>query len=376
MNSQNTLYYNGYFLSQPYTGTGLVTAELLKHIRLQAPDQRIVLLFMDGQVVDPESFAKTFSCEVEVVQVSKKYPDFMRRFVWEFFKIPAFFKAKKEGTYFSTFLHPMLSFPGKSIKYVMMLHDIFPWKYPNYATKITRKLYNLLMKRSIKHPRLTLVTVSDTSKSDIEAYFHLTKDVHVVKNGVDHVKAYPLETYEELVTKFQLQKPYIFYMGGYDTRKRVNLLIEAFKQLHREHRDITLVLGGNALYKSGLYTDLEIALKGVPNVIHTGFLSSSDMKSLYHYASVIAHSTADEGFNVAIGEALMEHVPVVASDIPVHRELWKPWVELVDFTNTKKVCTLLKEVIYSPEYQHKEMTTTEENIYTWNNSARQLLRLL
>ncbi|MFN7160934.1 MAG: glycosyltransferase family 4 protein [Candidatus Gracilibacteria bacterium] len=376
MHIDKPLYVNGYFLSQPFTGTGIVTIEHLKNIRKLSPKRKIILLFLEGQVEHPEEFGKTFSCDVHVMKLSYKIPGFLRRFIWEYIAIPRFFRDKTQSTYFSTFLHPMMSFPGKGNTFAMILHDIFPWKYSAYSTKATRKLYNFLMKRTITNPKLTLITVSNTSRRDIISYFHLKKPVEVIVNGVDHVKEYPLESYIEVQEKFHIRRPYIFYMGGYDTRKRIVLLIEAFKMLRKEHAELLLVLGGNIHYQSNLYTDIKELLDGLPGVIHTGFLSASDMKSLYHYAAVVAHPTADEGFNVAIGEALMEKVPVLASDIPVHQELWGKWIELVDFTDTQKVCKLLEEIIYSSNYVRKEMTSEDEQIFAWKHSAEQLLRLL
>lgn len=376
MNNNRPLYVNGYFLSQPFTGIGIVTSELLKNIRKLSPTRKIVLLFLEGQVEKPEEFGKIFQCEVSIIKVSRRIPNFLRRFIWEYFAIPKFFSNKKDSTYFSTFLHPMMFFPGKTNMYAIMLHDIFPWKYTAYSTKFTRKLYNFLMKKTIKHLKVTLITVSETSKQDIISYFHLKKPVQVVKNGIDHVKEYPLESYLEVEEKFQIQRPYIFYMGGYDARKRISLLIEAFKELRKKHPDAMLVLGGNIHYQSNLYTDIKLLLDGLPGVLHTGFLSASDMKSLYHYASVVAHPTVDEGFNVAIGEALMEKVPVLASDIPVHKELWGRWIELVDFTDTQKVCTLLEEIMYSSTYKGKNMTNSDEQIFAWKNTTEQLLRFL
>lgn len=369
------LYVNGYFLSQPFTGTGIVTAELLKNIRKLAPGRKLTLLFLEGQVSSPEKFAKQFSCDVEVMRLSQKIPAFLRRFIWEYMMIPLFLGKKRHVSYLSTFLHPMFFFSKKNT-YAMILHDIFPWKYPSYATKLTRKLYNALMLRTLKNRNLTLVTVSETSKKDIISYFHINKEVIVVKNGIDHVKSVKLEHFSELADRFHITRPYIFYMGGYDERKRIGLLVNAFKELRKKHNDVMLVLGGNIHYQSNLYADLKILLEGLPGVVHTGFVSASDMKSLYHYAAAVAHPTLDEGFNVPIGEALMEHVPVIASDIPVHKELWEKWAYLVDFTDIKKVCTLLEEIIYDTQHKKIEMSTEDEELFTWKNSTEQLLRFL
>lgn len=363
-------YLNGYFLLHPFSGTGLVTKELFEAFRKKNPDAPFEVLMMDGVSDEIKTFLKEIHFDLHQMRKPFFVPRFFARIYWESVQIPWYLLGKlgKNSSYFSTYAHPLL-FSWHAHRMFMMLHDTFPWKYKEYATKFFKKVLNLWLRLFLRYSKVQLITVSETSKKDIQTYIHPRSPIIVVYNGVDHLQKEILLEKSELENRWNITGPYIFYMGGYDIRKNIPSLIQIFKKFRQTHPECILVLGGNALYASSLYVDLKGYLEGVPSIIHTGFLSLSEMRTLFHYAELFVHPSKDEGCNIPVGEALMEGTPVAISPIAVHEELWGSFMSPIDFTDAFSGARMLEEA-----YARREKKTYAVP-YTWGKAAEHILRL-
>lgn len=117
---------------------------------------------------------------------------------------------------------------------------------------------------------------------------------------------------------------YVLSVGGIEPRKGALELLEAYALLARERPDVRLVIaGGETLFD---YRDYRAAwerraaeLGVTPEVL--GPVPEPDLPSLVAAAGVFAFPSTREGFGLAALEALAAGVPVVASDLPVLREV-------------------------------------------------------
>ena len=113
------------------------------------------------------------------------------------------------------------------------------------------------------------------------------------------------------------------YIGTLQPRKNIPLLIEAYAKIKNKIPEIKLVLAGN---KNGHNFDKkinEVLLKNDLNkdIIFAGFIDTIDKVVVYKMATVYVFPSFYEGFGIPILEAMSQGVPVLASDIPPHREL-------------------------------------------------------
>jgi glycosyltransferase involved in cell wall biosynthesis len=108
--------------------------------------------------------------------------------------------------------------------------------------------------------------------------------------------------------------------------KNVLCLLEAYALLVRRLREaIPLVLTGaisDGAWRRWLRALADRAIQiPVASVIRTGFLGLSDTGALYRGAALLVTPTLTESFSMPVVEAMAYGCPVVASDIPVHREI-------------------------------------------------------
>lgn len=352
----------GHFLHHPFSGQGVFLEEMLRSWTTHSEHTWEILLWYKTEA-QRAGFIKQLAAFPDITPVFRRLPIWLpfraALGFWEFIWIPFYLRRQKQAYhYFSPTLHPMLFHPKSSTRSLqMVLHDTFQFTEKAYTGKLTRKLYNMLLLRTARHRRVMLWTVSETSRQEIEAKLTPQKQVHVTGNGIDHLQQTPPAPWKDVEKRFGITKPYILYQGGYDERKNVGALIETFRRLRATHPMLQLVLCGNSLHASALYENLHEHAKE-PGIIHTGFVDRGTLRTLLAHTTVLASPARAEGFNINIGEGLMEGATVIASDIPVHRELWYPYALLTDFTDAsvtdalfeKVLSSTLKSPILPPEY--------------------------
>lgn len=122
----------------------------------------------------------------------------------------------------------------------------------------------------------------------------------------------------------KIKKPYIFYIGGTDSRKRIQDIVFAFNIVKGRGLDIQLVLAGNEFNKvedipsiEGRNAILESSYKN--DILLLGFVSDAEKLALYRSAQAYIFCTSYEGFGLPVVEAMSASCPVISynnSSIP------------------------------------------------------------
>lgn len=112
---------------------------------------------------------------------------------------------------------------------------------------------------------------------------------------------------------YQLEGPYLLFVGNLEPRKNLVRLIEAYAVLRRRftlpHR---LVLAGK---KGWLYRPIFQAVERLGlqrEVVFTGYIAPADLPAVYSMADAFAFPSLYEGFGLPVLEAMACGVPVVA----------------------------------------------------------------
>lgn len=163
-----------------------------------------------------------------------------------------------------------------------------------------------------------LICVSRHGAAEIE--LHYGRKPIVIPNGVVLSED---NGNREFIKSFGLVPGrYFLHVGRAIPDKRQDDLLEAFSMVARPGWKLVLV---GDLTGSDKYSQRVRALAKVDKrVILAGFRSGLALKSLYGYAGCFVMPSSYEGFPIALLEALSFGVPVIASDIPAHREVELP----------------------------------------------------
>jgi glycosyltransferase involved in cell wall biosynthesis len=135
-------------------------------------------------------------------------------------------------------------------------------------------------------------------------------------------------------------RPFLLHVGSSIPRKRLEVLFDVFAALRARHPDLWLVQQGGALTPAQRE---QVARLGIGDaLLQPPKLDRPTLAGLYRRARAVLVPSEAEGFGLPVIEALACGAPVVASDIPVLREVggaacaWCPvgqvdaWVETLD----------------------------------------------
>jgi glycosyltransferase involved in cell wall biosynthesis len=160
-------------------------------------------------------------------------------------------------------------------------------------------------------------------------------------------------------------------VGTIEPRKNLGALLEAMAVLP----ELTLVHYGSV----GWHVNRLIAkARQLSNVRLMGYGDAASVARLYRSASVAVFPSFYEGFHLPPLEAMALGCPVIASDIPVHREVLGDAALYVDTSNLASLVAALRTIIQNPDERKRRSQAGLERaaMYSWDESARRLLSVV
>ncbi|MGQ0844225.1 MAG: MSMEG_0565 family glycosyltransferase [Sporichthyaceae bacterium] len=232
--------------------------------------------------------------------------------------------------------------------------------------------------RAIVRPH-TLVCVSASVAGQVAAGWGRTPTV--IANGVESerfVRAAsrgPAALLAREAWKKRLGR-YVFTVGGIEPRKGSIDLLHAMAALRRSVEDVKLVIaGGETLFD---YRDYRAEWEATAEELNLapvvlGPIPHQDLPPLMAAAAVFAFPSLNEGFGLAALEALAAGVPLVASDLPVMKEVFGSAARFAATPSefAGQLALALRE--RDPERQAAGMTLA--STYTWRAAAEAHVRL-
>ena len=183
--------------------------------------------------------------------------------------------------------------------------------------------------RSIVDPDVVLV-VSRMWQERLAAEFGVTATI--VGNGVDctrfSCRPSPTELEARRAEVGAVGRFLVLSVGGIEPRKGSDHLVRSMSLL-RSRLDpppVLAVMGGHSFQDHRAYRDAVLAsLPGLGlelgrDVVLLGTVDDRDVPGWYHAADAFAFPSVNEGFGLAVLEALATGTPTVVADLPVFRE--------------------------------------------------------
>lgn len=256
-----------------------------------------------------------------------------------------------------------------AIDQVYYSHDRLPSEQLNLAD-IQNKVYHWIGRHKADH----IITVSKYSKLDIIKYLHISEDkITVIYEAADTNFNNKVTQAERLQirNKYQLQLPYIFYVGGWEKRKNIPFLIKAFVEANLE--GIILVLAGGKDEQHDTFMKLVKSL-GIANSLRLlGWVDDADLPALYAEAVCFVYPSEYEGFGLQLCEAMAVSCPVLAANATCLPEVLGDGGETFSLSDTTELASLLQKLIRDKSYYHNLVNKAKKHThkFTWQLTAQQ-----
>lgn len=259
---------------------------------------------------------------------------------------------------------------SKSITFV---HDVCYLIYPNY---IQPKNLAYLQKNMPKWLKRTdkVVTISHSSKSEIMEYLdERDADIAVVELGVDQKVFYPRCPREvrDIKSKYNIKGNYFLYVGNIEPRKNLSFLVDSFAKNENLKQHTLFLVGGGGWLNKDILESIDAANMAGFNVVRSGrYVPDEDIPVLMSGSTAVILPSHHEGFGLSAVQAGACGVPIVASDIPVLREIGGDTYHYFKNKDTESFKVAVQSAL-------KEKHALNPRIeYTWEHTVDKLLKLI
>jgi glycosyltransferase involved in cell wall biosynthesis len=273
--------------------------------------------------------------------------------------------------------------PTSSTGLVMVVHDlafdVMPETAPHNDERWRRQFDRWLGRAA------AVIVPSDAVRTDL-LRFHDVDPEHVsaIHHGTDvemFSPAKPVQV-EEIRRRYRIDGPYVLLLGGFEPRKNLERLVQAYGLL--EDQRVSLVLAGGAVPWARQYTErVEHAITQQPaeirdRIVCTGYVPNADRRGLLSGAEILAYPSRYEGFGFPILEGFAANVPVLTSNVSSMPEIAGGAAVLVDPEDVQAIASGLNDLLHDDDLRNvlRAAGTARVASFTWERCARETLAVL
>ena len=173
-----------------------------------------------------------------------------------------------------------------------------------------------------------IITVSEFTKKEIlELYpFAQADKITAVHNGFPKHDFFPIarsEKTQEVLSRYGIEEPFFLYVGRLERKKNTPMLVESlamFKEQHPETREKLVLIGDAGFGFDEVKYSIEQFNLG-NQIVMTGWVKEADLPIIFNAAVAFVFPSRHEGFGIPVVQAMACGLPVIASGIPVLREI-------------------------------------------------------
>jgi len=344
----------------PRTGIGSYTANLIAALSRTGAPERFVL-FADAPLAAPPG------CETVILPARNRH-------AWTFAALPAACRRAQLDLFHGTANFAVPAYAGCPL--VATIHDLIPLRFPAGVSRGHRLLFRVLVGRAVRAAR-RVITGSEFSRREILARFPAAAGkLAVVPYGVDpsFTAAGDPAADRRVRERHGLAGRYLLFVGVFEPRKNVPLLVDAFEILRHsrpEASDVQLALAGGAGWR-GEAIAAGVRSRGLePAVRLLGYVPDADLPALYRGATLAVVPSQYEGFGLPALEAMACGAPVLAAAAAALPETVGDAGELFAPGDPGLLAARMADLAAAPEHLAalRERGIARAAVFSWDRTA-------
>ena len=341
-----TVVINGRFLLSSFGGARRFAIELTEGLAKLRDDVLLVVPPLPGDVAVPD---------VPFQQIGRFGGP-----IWEQLELPRWLRAHGRPL----LLNPATIAPVAYSRQISVVHDIAPALRPQDFTLLFRLQWRLSVRYGMLRRGQRLVTISDASRREISECFGVQGSrIEMVYAGADTLAADFLRGAAPAASR-----PIFLVFGRHGAAKNVRTVIDAVVELPAASSIAIRFIG-----KLDPALEPYAAQRGAPaeQLEWRGPVSDEELTDEYRGATGFVWPSLHEGFGIPPIEAQSLGVPVIASDIPINREVLGDSALFFPPTDPRALADAMARLVEDAALRADLVARGSANAerFTWANTA-------
>lgn len=266
-------------------------------------------------------------------------------------------------------------------KIVTVVYDLIPLRFPEMCAAPLVHVFQQWFRMAAEQSDILLcisrAVADDASTYLMEQMFSLAKkpDIRFWHLGADlnpgNTEISVRPQVEQITA--DKQSPLFLMVGTIEPRKGHDFVLDAFEALWQRGENVRLCIAGK---EGWMVAKTMQRLREHPQLNKKLFLiekfTDAEINRCYAAATALITASSAEGFGLPIVEAALHKIPVLASDIPVFREVGGDGAQYFSLTNSSHLVNAIKTLSQMSDEDRLTMAAQIKTL-TWRESARMLL---
>lgn len=289
--------------------------------------------------------------------LSKKKVDLMH---FPHFNVPFFYSGQ-----FVVTIHDLIKHHSKGAETTTRASFVYWLKY---------LAYRIIFWRTVKKAAKILVPSQFVKDELVQAYGLSPAKVVVTYEGVGEKlqtkKSLTKRQKAKILEHYQVKSPFLLYVGSVYPHKNIERLIKAVLSLKTN----LVIVCGRSVFWERLRKKIK-ELGAGDRVVLAGFVPDEDLAAFYQEAQAFVFPSLSEGFGLPGLEAMSQGALVLASDIPVFREVYGQAAAYFNPFSAQQMVETIKKVTQDSKQKQKLIKKAESQVkkYSWTNMAKETL---
>lgn len=295
------------------------------------------------------------------LQLIKLKPDLVH---FPHFNVPVFWWGKQVVT-----IHDLIKHESRGPKTTTKWRPFYWFKYLNYC---------FLVWLAVKRASQIIVPSQHWKEELIKRYKVKPSKIVVTYEGADSkFKSSGLKKSPQTVLKkYHVKKPFVIYTGSLYPHKNIVRLARAVKKINAfQPLTLVVVCARNIFYER--FKKKMSQIKATPWVNLAGFVPDEELALLYQEAEAFVFPTLLEGFGLPGLEAMAANLPLLASDIPVLREVYGKGALFFDPYDINDISQKILTVVGRDKIKKTLVKQGNQQLkkYSWQKMAQETLTI-
>ncbi len=259
---------------------------------------------------------------------------------------------------------------------VVTIHDLTFFTNPEWHERAKVPFFRRAITYAATHADV-LISVSDFTSRQLEEILPRHAPLVTAPLGVD-LERFSLDAGHdgEVLRAHHLpaDRPYIFFLGTFEPRKGLDVLLTAFEEIARRRPEVELWLAGQAGWGVKAI-ETQIAEHGANDRIRRlDYVDDLILPSLLRQAATVAYPSRGEGFGLPVLEALACGAMVVTTDDTVMSDVAAGTALLANAGDSTSLAAQLENALSMTEPQRRERASlgrARAEQFSWGSSIAQ-----